>query len=75
MRFFSRFLITVGVLIVVGGVIALLFQPPNMTNWQQTVTYVLFQSSARVAWVFGGISLLIGGMLAKKAKKKGRIFY
>ncbi|GEL77622.1 hypothetical protein [Tenuibacillus multivorans] len=77
MRLFSRLLIGIGVIALLIGIFQFLYTHPisEWEEWQEVLTYALFESSARIAGLFGVIFIVIGWLLHKKVKKKGRIFY
>ncbi|SEQ15051.1 hypothetical protein [Piscibacillus halophilus] len=75
MKVTSKVFLTIGVLAIILGCGVLFVDFPEFTRWQDTFSYILFESAARVFWILGIISLIIGNLLFKRVKKRNRIFY
>ncbi|WP_027963604.1 hypothetical protein [Halalkalibacillus halophilus] len=77
MKLFAKILIIVGVVGVLAGVIPILFIYPgyDFSSVLDFLQYTLFEAPERVFWQLGVIVLVIGSLMMKKQKKKGRIFY
>ncbi|RPF53279.1 hypothetical protein [Aquisalibacillus elongatus] len=75
MRFLSKLLIFLGSLVLLVGIILAIVDFPKGEEWRDIISYLLFESSARVALLFGVLFLIFGGLFSKKAKRKDRIFY